>query len=302
MLVVGVVLLGACAAGDGSTADVETGLSSDSGGGEGTVEEPSSEDGDDSAGQRVDLEFTDGRQIIRRASLELHATDTRVAFEEIVAAVEAVGGFVADANVFPTSGEDEQPRISLVLRVPVDELNTTMSAIKDSADEVVAESQSAEDVTEQFIDLEARLTNLEALEVELRALLEEVRQQEGSDPDKVLRVFNELTSVRTQIEQIQGQLDHLENLTALATLEVQVTQTPSAVPIVDDPWTPGEVARDALRNLITGLQGAADWVINFALFALPMLLVVLGPLVLVGLVVYRKFFRRRPTTPTPAES
>lgn len=305
LLVVSGVLLTACAAqgGDGIT---ETGLSSFSaGGGETSFDEPTSEEPsspDEGSDVRVDFDVANGRDIIRRASLELHASDTRAAFDDIVAKVESVGGFVANANVFPTSSEDEQPRISMTLRVPADQLNATMSAIKDSVDEVVAESQGAEDVTEQFIDLEARLTNLEALETELRGLLREVRQQESSDPDKILRVFNELSSVRGQIEQIQGQLNHLEDLTTLATLEVQLTQTPSAVPIVDEPWAPGEVARDALRNLVTGLQGAADWVINFALFALPLLLVTLGPLVLIGILVYRRFFRRPPTTPTPAES
>ena len=51
-------------------------------------------------------------------------------------------------------------------------------------------------MTDQFIDLEARLTNLEALEVELRALLAEVRQQRDADPDKLLRVYNEIAGVR----------------------------------------------------------------------------------------------------------
>ena len=72
------------------------------------------------------------------------------------------------------------------LRVPADELSSVMATIKKSVDEVVTESQDAEDVTDQFVDLEARLTNLEALEVELVALLTEVREQPDADPAKLL--------------------------------------------------------------------------------------------------------------------
>lgn len=304
LIVAGGVALAACADGGGDAA-VATGVTMVAGERGETFEEVSDElaaSPDDGSDLMADLEVAEGRDIIRRASLELHASDTRAAFDEIVAEVESAGGFVASAQISPTEGEDEQPRITIVLRVPVDRLNATMKVIKASADEVVVESQHAEDVTEQFIDLEARLTNLEALEVELRALLQEVRQQEGSDPEKILRVFNELSSVRGQIEQIQGQLNHLEDLTTLATLEVGLTQTPSAVPIVDQPWAPGEVARDAIRNLVTGLQGAADWVINFALYALPMLLITLGPLVAIAVLVYRRWFRRQPAAATPAGS
>lgn len=297
ILAVGLVL-SACAGDDaGDEAGTEMTMAASEGGEE--FSEPTSDDG---SNVRVDLDAGDDREVIRRASLELHASDTRAAFDEIVAMVESAGGFVANANVFPTSSEDEQPRVSMTLRVPSDELNETMKAIKESVDDVVAESQSAEDVTEQFIDLEARLTNLQALETELRALLEEVRMQENADPEKLLRVFNELSSVRGQIEQIQGQINYLEEATSLATLEVQLTQTPSSAPIVDEAWAPAQTVRDALGDLANGLQGVADWAINFALYVLPMLLVTLGPIAAIGVFVYRRFFRKPAAGATPADS
>lgn len=300
ILAVGLVLT-ACASGeDAANGEFATEETMAASGGDGDeVSEPTSDDG---SNVRVDFDAGDNREVIRRASLELHASDTRAAFDEIVAMVESVGGFVANANVFPTSSEDEQPRVSMTLRVPSDELNETMTAIKESVDDVVAESQSAEDVTEQFIDLEARLANLEALETELRALLEEVRMQENADPEKLLRVFNELSSVRGQIEQIQGQINYLQQATSLATLEVQLTQTPSSAPIVDEAWAPAQTVRDALGDLVNGLQGVADWTINFALYVLPMLLLTLGPIVAIGVFVYRRFFRKPTPSATPAES
>jgi hypothetical protein len=201
--------------------------------------------------------------------------------------------------VYPTTSEDAEPEVSMTLRVPADQLDQTLSAIKDTADEVVSETQGAQDVTEEFVDLEARLINLEAFETELRALLEETRMRDDADTEEIIRVFNELSSVRGQIEQLQGQLDHLGDLAEMATVEVGITQTPAAAPLVDEPWAPGETVRVAVGNLVEGLQGAADWVIGFAIYALPMLVIVLGPLTLVGLFVYRRFFRK-PNEPAPA--
>lgn len=290
--------LAACAGGTASTVAMEPTFE-DSGGETATVgaDMPEGE-----GAMRVDLDVASDRQVVRRASLQLHASDTRATYDEIVAMVESAGGFVANATVAPTSNEDAQPAIAITLRVPADQLTSTMLSIKDSADEVVSESQSAEDVTEQFVDLEARLTNLEALEVELRALLTEVRAREDADPDEILRVFNEVSSVRGQIEQLQGQMNYLSDLTALATLDVAITQTPSAAPLVEEPWSPGDSMRVALTNLVAGLQGAADWAINFAVYVLPMLLIVLGPLAVIGVFVYRRFIKRPPHEAAPAGS
>lgn len=259
-------------------------------------------------GNQLDVRFDvpDERKVIRRARLHLHASDTRAAFDEIIRLTESTGGFVAQADVMPTTGEDDQPDVSMTLRVPAAELNEVMAAIKELVDDVVSESQGAEDVTEQYVDLEARLTNLEALEVELRALLEEVRRQPESDPEKLLTVFNELSSVRGQIEQIQGQINYLNDLTSLATLEVLISQTPSAAPIVAEPWQPLQVAKDAVRDLVASLQDVVNWAIGFALSTLPILILTLGIPGGVAYLIYRRIRARRdrttPPTPAPAES
>ena len=251
----------------------------------------------------IDLEVAQDRKVIRQAQLQLEADDTRAAIDRIIALSEAAGGFVADATVHPVEGEQDQPSANITLRIPASELTGVMTAIKGSVQRVVSESQGAQDVTAQFIDLEARLTNLETLEVELRALLAEVRQQPEADPEKLLRVYNEISLVRGQIEEIQGQLNYLSDVVDLATLTIGLTPTPAVVPIVEDTWEPVEVARDALRSLVVGLQGVAEWGIHFALYTLPMLLLVLGVPALIGFAIYRQWKKRRPPTPqTPVPS
>ena len=169
-----------------------------------------------------------------------------------------------------------------------------MTQIKGMVEEVVTESQDAQDVTAEFVDLEARLSNLQALEVELVALLAEVREQPEADPAKLLLVFNEVSRVRGEIEQLQGQLNYLNDVVALATLSVYLAPTPAAVPIVEEGWAPLEVARDSLRNLVNGLQEVAEWGINFALYTLPLLLLILGIPLLILWLVFRRLRKRQP--------
>ena len=294
LLALGLVL-SACAGGNDSGGLEEFYSAPESGGDDAPLLRADSGDGESAeALTNLDIKFdiVENRRVIRQANLRLHASDTRATFDEVIRLTESVGGFVSNANVFPFEGDDAQPDVSMTLRIPADQLTAIMTTIKDSVDEVVAESQGARDVTEQFVDLEARLRNFEALEIELRALLEEVRSQPDADPVKLLTVFNELSSVRGQIEQIQGQINYLTDLTAMATLEVYVSQTPIAVPIVASAWAPAEAAKDALRNLVTALQGIADWSINFVLFTLPVLLLILGIPGAVGLYVYRRVKNR----------
>ena len=301
LIVAGVLILAGCASSAAETF-AEVAGESDGGGdyGEPTPMSARAVDVD------LEIESQDGRRVIRRANLEIHAADTRSAFDQIVRIVESAEGFVADATIFPTVGEDDQPAVAVTLRIPANELNEVLLAIKAQADEVVTESQNADDVTDQFVDLEAQLRNYRALEVELRALLTEVRQQEGADPSALLEVFNELSLVRGQIEQTQGRINYLADLTSLATVIVGITQTPVAAPIVQAGWQPMEQVKDSLRSLVDSLQGLGDWAINFALFTLPVLLLTLAIPLTIGLVAYRKYRNREPgdgaTSTAPAES
>lgn len=295
-LTAGVLVLGACSS---SGESLLTGVEAD-GGGEVAQDHSASESpGGDRA--LIEIQAADGRKVIRTARLELNAGDTRDAYSRIGDIVDAAGGFVARADVGRVDTEDAQPVISMTVRVPSDRLGETLAEIKAVADKVVTESQNSEDVSEQFVDLEARLTNLEALEAELRALLEEVRSQPDADPEKLLRVFNELASVRGQIEQMEGQLQYLSNRTDLATVEIALTQTPAVAPIVDQPWAPAEAFRNAARSLVQAMQSVADGAITFFVFVLPILLAAAVIPAAVGWWLWRRHRRRSGITAPAAE-
>ena len=90
---------------------------------------------------------------------------------------------------------------------------------------------------------------------------------------------------------------------ALSTVEVHLTPTVVPPQIVDDLWKPVEVAREALTHLVVSLQRFAEWGISFVILTLPMLLVVMGIPITVGVFVYRRWRRKdRSGPPLPTES
>jgi hypothetical protein len=237
------------------------------------------------------------RKVIYDGQMQLEASDTRATFDRIVQLVQTSGGFIAATGIGDTTDDQDQPTIALTVRLPADDLTATLSRIRKLADRVVTESLQSQDVTDQFVDIEAQLRNLTALETELLALLAELRDNNNADPAKLLQVFDQIRITRGEIEQLEGRRQLLQNLVALATLQIGIAPLPAAASIVpvDPAWEPGTQAKGALRDLIEALQGIGSWLIRFGLYTLPVLILVVGPMALIGWFILRRARRQHPT-------
>jgi len=229
------------------------------------------------------------RMIIYNGYLTLLVADTTEAADKIKAVATEQGGYVTSTNFQQIGG---QLQGSITLRVPAESFDATMQEIKALADSVKKDRTTSQDITEQYVDLESRLKNLEATEQELRELLKTVRQNTGSAED-IMAVYRELSTVRGEIEQIKGKKQYLERLSALATIEVQLTRRQA---LVRATWSPGSTAGDALRSLVEAFQGLVDLAIWLILFILPILAVLLLPVLLVMWLIRRWLARRRKAT------
>jgi len=223
----------------------------------------------------ADIDIAVDRKIIYNVYLHLIVKDTATTFDQIRDIAEGIGGFVADSNTWK---DGEQLRGTLTVRIPADSLQGALAQFRDLALDVESERMDSQDVTEEYVDLEARLVNLQRTETELLELLE-TRSATGKTSD-ILEVHRELTNIRAQIEQIQGRMKYLSNLSAMAT--VQITLTPDALmqPVVVAGWRPEGTAREAVRTLIRTLQFFADAIIVVVLLILPVVIVIAIPVVI----------------------
>jgi len=222
------------------------------------------------------------RMIIQRASLELVVTDAAESMEDIKDLVRELGGYIADSNAWQ---QGDWLRARLTLRVPAESLETALDQIKALAVKVQRESLSGEDVTEQYTDLGARLRNLEATEKELLALLTEVREKPNSTAEDILDVHRRLSEIRGEIEQAKGRMQYLEQMTAMATIDVELVPDPLAQPVVEPGWAPLRTLTEASRSLVRSLKGLVDILIWLVIYLLPILLLVAIPIVLLVLLI-----------------
>lgn len=154
------------------------------------------------------------RLIARNASLELTVADIGGAVDAATGIAERAGGFVMGTNV----REEEGRRIANIsLRVPADRYEQTMAELRGLAQQVEAEHSFAQDVTEEYVDLDARLRNLELLEQRYQDLL-----QRAVSVEDVLKVQQQLGEVRIQIDQIKGRLQLLQRRVQMSQIELML--------------------------------------------------------------------------------
>lgn len=229
------------------------------------------------------------RVIIYTGNISLVVRDTRESVQLITVLATEQGGYVSNANIYQSN---EVPRGSITIRVPAEKYEETLVRLRAMAIRVEQENTGTEDVTEEFVDLEARKTNLEHTEAALQQLLDD-RQQLGRTSD-ILEVHRELTNIRGQIEQIEGRMRYLANRAALSTITVELTPDVLYQPVSVAGWEPQGVAKEALQALVAALQGLVNLLIWLVILVLPLLVIALLPLVLLILII-RWWWQRRQT-------
>lgn len=229
------------------------------------------------------------RLVIKTANLSIVVTAPVERMNEIAAMAEGMGGFVVSSSVFQNYLGDgsEAPGAYITIRVPSELFQQALEEIRAGAFDVPTDNQYGQDVTAEFTDLQSRLRNLEEAEVLLRQIMEE-----ATDTEDVLSAFTQLNYITEQIEVLKGQIKYYEESAALSAISVELIANQSAQPITVDPWNIGAVAKQAIEALIRALQSFAEALVWFALYALPVILVIGVPVLLVvwGL---RRWFAKR---------
>jgi hypothetical protein len=220
------------------------------------------------------------RKIIRTGEIALVVDDYHRARQAIDRLVSGAGGFIASAEVARTEGS--VAAATLVIRVPQGEIDAAVAALS-KLGTLERESIRAEDVSETYHDLAARLRNAKALEVRMV----ELAAKAGGVKD-LLEVEREIGRVRETVEVMEGQLRGLDDRTSLATLSISLRTRSLYVPI-EQPGLGDKIDR-AFSASLDALADAGEALLLFSVSALPWLLPVAGA----ALLVRRRFRRRSP--------
>jgi hypothetical protein len=247
-----------------------------------SVEQPLPAEEDSAGGSQADGAVKQAeaqRMIIWNALIALTVEDATKAMEQVQSIARSLGGYSVSTESWLS---DDQPHARLTIRVPADKFEAAMAQLRSLALKVTHENANSEDVTDQYVDLESRLRALEAKEEQLIKFLES-----AEDTEAVLAVYEQLSATQSEIEQVKGRMAYLEKLSAMATITVELTPKEAEQPIVEEGWKPLGTLRNAARALVSTLEALAKAIIWVIVYALPVLLLVALPIVVVILIVRR---------------
>ena len=212
------------------------------------------------------------RMIIYNGDLSIVVKNVEETQEAVVALVEDADGYVVSSGSY-AYGEGLR-RANLRIRVPAERFNDVMGTLRDLALEIEQDSISSQDVTQEYVDLESRLTALEAKAERLEELMDQ-----AEDTEAVLAVYEELSETQVRIEETKGRMRYLERSAAMATIDIQLIPDEALKPVQVAGWRPQGTVKRAIETLIQIFQFLADSLIWIVLVVLPVLLVI-------GLVIY----------------
>ena len=223
------------------------------------------------------------QRIIKTGEVTLEVDNVGEMIGRVRAMAASLNGYVGGSQAGTLDD-----RATLTLRIPADSFDEALAQLHEMDVDVIAEATREEDVTGQVVDLQARIDNLAASEASYRELV-----AQATEVEDILAVQSRLDQVRGEIEQLTAQLDQLEVQAALSTLTV--TLIPHVEPVTEqtEVWDPGAQLDRALASLVGIGQGLFDGIIWFGVVWLPILLV-LALLVLVTLRGLLEVRRRMP--------
>jgi polyhydroxyalkanoate synthesis regulator phasin len=209
------------------------------------------------------------RKIIYDGQVDLVVESVGPIAKQVATLVQNAHGFIAELNV--TGSPGSQRSMHWRVRIPVEQFDSVVDAIV-ALGELERHNRTSQDVTEQYYDLAARIKNKRNEEQTLNKIL----QERSGKLEDVLKVEIELSRVRGEIEQLEGKIRVLENLSALATLTLNVREREKYAPpppVVADFST--QIARtwsDSLLGLVNLGKAIVLWAVGWAIW-IPLLVV-----------------------------
>jgi hypothetical protein len=219
------------------------------------------------------------RKVIMTGNLTLEVKEFEKVHARVVSLAKALKGYVANSQLsLPTDGVQSG---TVTLRVPQEKYEEALVRLK-KLGKFIDETQAAEDVTQQYVDLDARVRNLKAEEERILDIMKRAKTIKDT-----LAVHQRLNDLRMQVESLEGQLRYLKFQIAMATITVTLTEKATILHLPEPRWVWLNHVKSAWHAVVVFAQTlatAATYLVLFGVFWLPVVIVTL---------VVRRFRRRR---------
>jgi hypothetical protein len=237
--------------------------------------------------------YASNHMIIKNGDVRLQVEDTDVAIDRATQVIGDLGGYMISSRVWYQDYFDgietkNYKYATITIGIPVDQFERLLSRLRGLSVKVLDETASGEDVTNQFVDLQSQVTNLEATRDRIKSFLEQAKTV-----DEALRINQELANVESQIEALKGQMNYLQDRSAFSTITVnfepllpEMKYEPTPTPMA---WNPSETFGNSAETLKAAYRGIIDLLIWFLVVVLP----IFAPPILI-LWAILKFFTRKP--------
>jgi hypothetical protein len=222
------------------------------------------------------------RKIIRNADLTLEVGAPAEVQRKITSISESLGGFVvtSESKLQQIGDAQQELIVNLVIRVPATQFGSALDQIRSTGSRVLQEKMTGQDVTEEFIDLEARIKTQKALELQFLEIMKQAHKVEDA-----LEVQRQVAEVRTEIEKLEGRKRFLENRASLSTITITL-QSPNAIVVNTSGF--GRHVREAVADSVEVAIAIVLFLIRFVIVMIPILILVIFP----GWLIARFLFRR----------
>ncbi len=219
---------------------------------------------DENATQENGTTLTE-RKVIKTGTIEMTVEKTEATVSDLESLAERSQGFVQSASVYDLGNGAKSGTV--VIKVPAEKFETIFQEIKTLAKVLTSEQVSGQDVTEEYVDLQARLKNAQAEEAQYLEILKKADKVED-----MLKVSSYLADVRGEIEVLQGQLKYLENLTDMSTITIYIDEETQVGTGPVEKWKPYQTLKRAVKSLLVSLEKTVDSLIWILVFVVGLLL------------------------------
>jgi hypothetical protein len=174
------------------------------------------------------------RKIIREQFIEQQVQDLKLVLGDLERSINQLpGAYIESLQEWKSEHKNKtEHRARIVLRVPVDHFDSFLQRVEEQG-QVTNRKLSGQDVTEEFVDNESRLRNLKTHEERILKLYEKANTIE-----EMLKIENELSRIRSSIEQLEGRQKYLRHVTSTVKLSLELFQVDEAEMVTSADDTP----------------------------------------------------------------